>query len=46
MKKLARKFRGNSEDHKYSLPIHDDDSRPLDSKGLFLLLIFFFCSKL
>lgn len=32
MKKLARKLRRNSEDHKYSLPIHDDDSRPLDSK--------------
>jgi len=36
MKKLARKFRRNSEDRKYSLPVHDDDSRPLDSKGPFL----------
>lgn len=32
MKKLARKLR-NSEDDKLSLPIHDEDSRPLDSQG-------------
>ncbi|XP_057418874.1 uncharacterized protein LOC130713091 [Lotus japonicus] len=29
MKKLARKFRNSKDDH-YSLPVHDEDSRPLD----------------
>lgn len=42
MKKLARKLRKNSEDGKFSLPVHDDDSRPLDSQGLFLLPIIYF----
>lgn len=47
MKKLARKLRKNSEDGKFSLPVHDDDSRPLDSQGLFLLLSSIFdCIKL
>ncbi|KAI5383180.1 hypothetical protein KIW84_070550 [Lathyrus oleraceus] len=32
MKKLARKLRKNSEDGKFSLPVHDEDSRPLDSQ--------------
>ncbi|KAK7319918.1 hypothetical protein RJT34_04647 [Clitoria ternatea] len=31
MKKLVRKFR-SSEDPNFSLPIHDEDSRPLDSQ--------------
>ncbi|XP_058732206.1 uncharacterized protein LOC131603790 [Vicia villosa] len=32
MKKLARKLRKNSEGDKFSLPVHDDDSRPLDTQ--------------
>lgn len=39
MKKLARKFR-NSEDGNLSLPIHDGDSRPLDSQGTIFLNYF------
>jgi len=37
MKKLARKFR-HSEDENLSLPVHEGDSRPMESQGTIFLV--------